>query len=699
MKECRFWSTGFVALLRNNRLIAVSRYEEPRPRLLADSQPHIEDSIIHAWALVPPVYTLSRHVEVLVSTGATIIVVDPMEAQNQVLQNGPFAHIAVSPNGKFVALCASDGKLWVIKADFQEKLCEYDSGLAGGLPRDMGWCGNDALVLAWENEVHLVGPRGNALKYYYDSRVHIIPEIDGVRIISAGKCEFFQKVPDVVEDIFKIGATTPASILLDAVNLLERKSPKADDNVQLIRVQLPQAVDACIRAAGCEFSVYWQKQLLRAASFGKSVLDLYSSDDFVDMCQTLRVLNAVRFYEIGLPLTYEQFIRLTPEHLIQRLVNRGHHLLALRVSEFVKIPTDCIYIHWACMKVKVSADDEDSICRMITTRLSEKRGISFEKIAQTAYDEGRGSLATRLLNSEPRAGRQVPLLLSMKEDEIALDKAIESGDTDLVFFVLLHLKTKHTLTGFFHLVNPRPFATALIETSAAEADPELLKDFYYQDDRTADSAYVFLEEALAPGSLEAKVEKLKIAGTLLSNSKEYSFEARALEEVSKLLQAQEISELELDQDTDSIGLSLNETIFQLIQSGYFSRANKLKSDFKIPEKRYCWLRLRALVAKRNWDEIEDIGKSRKSAIGWMPFFNECCAAGNTKLASGFISKCAGLRPMERVEMWIKCGMVLKAGEEALRVKDVRALELLASKAPAENVSNLQEMLKQLKPAS
>jgi len=112
---------------------------------------------------------------------------------------------------------------------------------------------------------------------------------------------------DGTEDIFKIGATAPASILLDAVDQLERKSPKADDNIQLIRAQLPEAVDACIKAAGHEFSVHWQKQLLKAASFGKSVLELYSSDEFVEMCETLRVLNAVRFYEVGLAITYEQY--------------------------------------------------------------------------------------------------------------------------------------------------------------------------------------------------------------------------------------------------------------------------------------------------------------------------------------------------------------------------------------------------------
>lgn len=40
-------------------------------------------------------------------------------------------------------------------------------------------------------------------------------------------------------------------------------------------------------------------------------------------------------------------------------------------------------------------------------------------------------LILQLLDHEPKASDQVPLLLSMKEDGLALYKAVESGDTDL----------------------------------------------------------------------------------------------------------------------------------------------------------------------------------------------------------------------------------------------------------------------------
>lgn len=71
-------------------------------------------------------------------------------------------------------------------------------------------------------------------------------DIDGVRVITNGTCDFLQKVPEVTEDVFRFGTESPASILLDAVEQLEAQSPKADDNIQLIRPNLTEAVDTCV---------------------------------------------------------------------------------------------------------------------------------------------------------------------------------------------------------------------------------------------------------------------------------------------------------------------------------------------------------------------------------------------------------------------------------------------------------------------
>ena len=636
VKSCRFWSHGFVALLTNNALVAVSSFDEPRPKLLSP----MPEGVIHAWSIIPPAYTLSRSVEVMLSIDQTIFVVDATEAEDRGLSDGPFKHVSVSPNGRFAALYTDDGKVWVVASDFSNKYSEYDTR-AKTPPTQLYWCGNDSVILAWEDEVHMIGPGGAAAKYYYDNPVHVVPDIDGARLITNDSCEFLHKVPDTSEEVFRIGSDTPAGVLLDSIDLLEQKSPKADENIQRIKPSLPDAVETCIRAAGQEFDEGLQKRLLRAASFGKSVLDLYSSDEFVDMCNDLRVLNAVRNFKVGLPVSYEQYLRLSPERLIARLINRREYLLAIKLSEFLQLPLNKIYVHWASQKVKGSSADDDSIREAIVDRLRGKHGVSFETIARAAYDEGRGHLATALLNYEPRAGKQVPLLLNMEEDDVALTKAIDSGDTDLVFFVLLHLRQKLPLAAFFRTLADRPLASALVESSARDQDTELLKDLFYQDDRPVDGSNLLIEEAMQQSQVQVVIDKLRLAARLLSDAKDPSavLQTRALAEAGQLLKMQEAFDKDVSDKTGSfVGLSINETLFKLIQSGYSKRAAKVQSDFKVPDKTWWWVRLRALVAARIWGELEEIAKNRKSPIGWEVSFRLPVVSVHVDIPSRFTTR-------------------------------------------------------------
>ena len=48
-------------------------------------------------------------------------------------------------------------------------------------------------------------------------------------------------------------------------------------------------------------------------------------------------------------------------------------------------------------------------------------------------------------------------------------------------------------------------------------------------------------------------------------------------------------------------------------------------------------------------------------------------------------------------MWVKCGMVVKAGEEALKTKDIAALEQLRTQASGTAAGEIERMINQLKP--
>lgn len=118
---------------------------------------------VSSWTLIPPAYTLSRTVEVLLAVDKTLYVVDTTEAEDRMLQSGPFKHVSVSPSGNTVALYTSDGKVWTVSNDFQNKYSEYDAK-SKTPPISMEWCGEESIVLAWEDEIHLLGSNDAASK-------------------------------------------------------------------------------------------------------------------------------------------------------------------------------------------------------------------------------------------------------------------------------------------------------------------------------------------------------------------------------------------------------------------------------------------------------------------------------------------------------------------------------------------------------
>ena len=73
------------------------------------------------------------------------------------------------------------------------------------------------------------------------------------------------------------------------------------------------------------------------------------------------------------------------------------------------------------------------------------------------------------------------------------------GAIHSVYHVLLHLHKRLPLGSFFRLIEdggPRlSLASKLLQVYAREQNREMLRDFYYSDDRRLDSAVLVLEEA------------------------------------------------------------------------------------------------------------------------------------------------------------------------------------------------------------
>jgi hypothetical protein len=100
-------------------------------------------------------------------------------------------------------------------------------------------------------------------------------------------------------------------------------------------------------------------------------------------------------------------------------------------------------MHWACAKITASPSTPDShLLEILLDKLQLCKGISYAAVATHADNCGRRKLAAMLVEHEPRSTKQVPLLLSIGEEDTALVKATESGDTDLVYLVIFHIWQK-----------------------------------------------------------------------------------------------------------------------------------------------------------------------------------------------------------------------------------------------------------------
>jgi vacuolar protein sorting-associated protein 16 len=143
------------------------------------------------------------------------------------------------------------------------------------------------------------------------------------------------------------------------------------------------------------------------------------------MGKTLKVLNAVRQFEVGIPITHFQcacFLRglplllmmtrynyLSPTHLISRLTSRNLHLLALNISSYLSLSPDHVLKHWASAKITKSKPvvsgtgqdaqvmgDDEQVSRAIVEKFEKLGGasVSYAEIAKKAWEVGRIHLAT-----------------------------------------------------------------------------------------------------------------------------------------------------------------------------------------------------------------------------------------------------------------------------------------------------------------
>lgn len=271
--------------------------------------------------------------------------------------------MAVSYNNhhQYLALYTQSGTIWLGTTDMKTKLCTFHTNRAVR-PHQIAWImdadsgrSSDAVAIAYaatddggcDATLMVVNVAGDSNTYTYDTCVHLIPEMDGVRVLSGGSHEMIQRVPLCVLNIFAINSQAASSWLFEAHKKYAERSHQANEYLAQSRSKLSCAVAECVEAAAFEWDTRTQKSLLRAAYFGKSFVPGYDPDEYMRTGRVLRVLNALRAPSIGVPLTMKQFQHLGANVLLNRLVYRQQYALSMEIAGHLRLPESRILEEWA----------------------------------------------------------------------------------------------------------------------------------------------------------------------------------------------------------------------------------------------------------------------------------------------------------------------------------------------------------------
>lgn len=320
-------------------------------------------------------------------------------------------------------------------------------------------------------------------------------------------------------------------------------------------------------------------------------------------------------------------------------------------------------------------------------KTSQSPNISFCNIAKKAQERGRVNLAIMLLENETKASNKVPLLMKMGENQKALHSATLYGDTDLVYIVLMQLRETSALGNVSMIIKSFPMANNLYKKYLAQVSLPTLKEVINEEDDWMAQAQFAIREGFNDVSI-VKVKpswifnwgilfpqpplfeiNLSTASSFLK--KDRPVEAALCDETRKLAKMQK--DFTQKYSFPFKNLSVTRTITKLLQLGDLRVAEKVKSDFGVPDRKWWWLQIQVMAEQSQWEALEKFAKGKKSPIGYEPFVEVCVKHGKEKEAIKYIQRC---RDDQKIKWCTRAGLHEEAARMAFEMKHLDGLYLI-----------------------
>lgn len=193
------------------------------------------------------------------------------------------------------------------------------------------------------------------------------------------------------------------------------------------------------------------------------------------------------------------------------------------------------------------------------------------------------------------------------------------------------------------LIRDSPLALDMYKKIMYQCNRSALSEIYNNQDDHKSIAEFQLCNAIDSDELESNLSVIKNSYA----QARCTVETELCDDTERMLKVQKSLAIGNNDDVCIQGLSIHDTIMLLLREGNLRKAEEIKSEFKVPDKRFCRMRILTLSDQENWEELEKFSKSMRSPIGYQPFVEVCLQKNNSREALKYIERC----PDERKVHW------------------------------------------------
>lgn len=355
---------------------------------------------------------------------------------------------------------------------------------------------------------------------------------------------------------------------------------------QLGKINIEEAVKEILNAVEYISDQSAQSLLLNSVCFGLSYRrQLNLNNLFIESLSRLRILNYIHS-TTGIPITNKQIYSIGINSVIERLMNREFHFVAVKISSLIGKPFNYIINDYIDLVIRTVSND--STCFKL---LSENKNIDYYYAALSAINAGRESLALELCSLEPIFSKKAKIYAKLNYWKEAFQNIVLCCDTSALYEVLIQALSQKDQD----LICPA--------ITSSEISCRFLMDNLNLIDRN------YIEKVFKEIKINFNYYDVRLRYNIKNNPNFICFES--------LLPLKNFQTYVNSQNSQAmVGPTLNETIRRLIFNLKEEEAYKLAESCGLSKRNVMILSIKYYAKQKQWDKLNQIASDKKNKDLW-----------------------------------------------------------------------------------